>query len=58
MKNKKKSARPEAVQSDIQGKKSSLKNQGNCRCKDISEKSYPELFKVMVKDLTFWKKAK
>ena len=30
----------------------------DCRCKDVSRKSVPELFKLMVSDLAFWKKDK
>jgi hypothetical protein len=29
-----------------------------CRCKEASEMSPVELFKLMVSDLAFWKKAK
>lgn len=27
-----------------------------CRCKEVSKKTLPELLRVMIKDLTFWKK--
>jgi hypothetical protein len=30
----------------------------NCRCKEVSKKSLPELLKVAIGDLTFWKKWK
>jgi hypothetical protein len=30
----------------------------SCRCKEVSKKSLPELLKVVISDLTFWKKAK
>lgn len=30
----------------------------SCRCKEISRKSIPELLKVAVTDLSFWKKGK
>ena len=30
----------------------------DCRCKEVSRKSVPELFKLMVSDLAFWKKDK
>ena len=28
----------------------------NCRCKEVSKKTLPEMIKLMLKDLTFWKK--
>lgn len=28
----------------------------SCRCKEVSRKSYPELLKMMLRDLAFWKK--
>lgn len=30
----------------------------NCRCKDISQKSLPDLLKVVIGDLSFWKKKR
>jgi len=33
-------------------------NGDDCRCKAASEMSPGELFKLMVSDLTFWKKTK
>ena len=30
----------------------------DCRCKDVSRMTVPELFKLMVSDLAFWKKDK
>jgi hypothetical protein len=30
----------------------------NCRCKEVSKKSLPELLKVVIGDLAFWKKEK
>ena len=29
-----------------------------CRCKEVSKKTLPELLRIMIKDLAFWKKAK
>ena len=29
-----------------------------CRCKEVSKKTLPELLRLMIKDLAFWKKAK
>ena len=29
----------------------------DCRCKEVSEKTLPEMFRLMIKDLSFWKKA-
>ena len=29
----------------------------NCRCKEVSEKTFPEMFKLMISDLSFWKKT-
>ena len=30
----------------------------NCRCQEVSKKTVPELLKIMISDLAFWKKAK
>lgn len=30
----------------------------SCRCKEISRKSLPDLLKVVIDDLSLWKKAK
>lgn len=30
----------------------------NCRCKKVSKKTLPELLRLMIKDLAFWKKDK
>lgn len=30
----------------------------SCRCKEVSKKSIPELLKVAVTDLSFWKKKR
>lgn len=29
-----------------------------CRCKEVSKKTLPELLRLMMKDLAFWKKEK
>ena len=29
-----------------------------CRCKEVSKKTLPELLRLMIKDLAFWKKDK
>ena len=31
---------------------------GNCRCEEVSKKTLPEMLKLMLSDLAFWKKAK
>jgi hypothetical protein len=28
----------------------------NCRCKEVKEKTFPQLLKQMLKDLSFWQK--
>ncbi|MBZ0156914.1 MAG: hypothetical protein K8I29_11990 [Alphaproteobacteria bacterium] len=28
-----------------------------CRCKEVARKSFPELLRLMLHDLAFWKKA-
>jgi hypothetical protein len=30
----------------------------DCRCKEVSKKTVPELLKVMIRDLAFWKKGR
>jgi hypothetical protein len=30
----------------------------SCRCKEVSEKTLPELLRIAIKDLAFWKKTK
>jgi hypothetical protein len=34
------------------------KDEEGCRCKEVSRKSIPELLKVAISDLSFWKKTK
>jgi hypothetical protein len=29
----------------------------SCRCKEVSKKTIPQLLKLMLSDLAFWKKA-
>jgi len=29
-----------------------------CRCKEVSKKTFPEMLKLMLNDLVFWKKRK
>jgi hypothetical protein len=29
-----------------------------CRCKEVAKKTLPELLRLMIKDLAFWKKTK
>ena len=29
-----------------------------CRCKEVSKKTVPDMLRLMIKDLAFWKKAK
>jgi len=29
-----------------------------CRCKEVSKKTLPEMIKLMISDLAFWKKTK
>ncbi len=29
-----------------------------CRCKETSKKTVPELFRLMISDLAFWRKTK
>lgn len=29
----------------------------SCRCKEVSKKTIPEMLKLMLKDLSFWKKV-
>jgi hypothetical protein len=29
-----------------------------CRCKEVSKKTFPEMLKLMLRDLIFWKKTK
>lgn len=28
----------------------------DCRCREMSKRTFPELLKVMIRDLSFWKK--
>jgi len=30
----------------------------DCRCKEVSKKTVPELLKVMISDLAFWKRSR
>lgn len=38
------------------GQEADEAGEANCRCKEVSKKTLPELLRVMIKDLTFWKK--
>ncbi|MDH4231062.1 MAG: hypothetical protein OEW04_03415 [Nitrospirota bacterium] len=29
-----------------------------CRCKEVSKKTFPEMIRLMISDLAFWKKTK
>ncbi len=31
--------------------------EGECRCKEVSKKRLPELIRMMIDDLAFWKKG-
>ena len=31
--------------------------EGLCRCKEVSKKTVPEMLRLMVSDLAFWKRA-
>ena len=33
-------------------------NDITCRCKEVSKKTFPEMFKLMISDLAFWKRTK
>jgi len=33
-------------------------SEDSCRCKEVSKKTIPEMLKLMLSDLAFWKKAK
>lgn len=33
-------------------------SEDSCRCKEVSKKTFPEMLKLMISDLAFWKKAK
>jgi len=30
----------------------------DCRCKEVSEKTFPDMFRLMIRDLSFWRKTK
>jgi hypothetical protein len=38
-------------------RKAGESGQEDCRCQEVSKKTVPELLKIMVSDLTFWKKG-
>jgi hypothetical protein len=44
----------EAVESERPGDHKA--GEDDCRCKEVSKKSMPELIKLMLDDLAFWKK--
>jgi len=33
-------------------------SEDSCRCKEVSKKTFPEMLKLMISDLAFWKKTK
>ena len=58
----KKGQRPSGVDDkghSEKGNKDSLKEvaEESCRCKEVSKKTVPEMLKLMVGDLAFWKKS-
>lgn len=38
------------------GQKANKSGENGCRCKEVSKKTLPEMIKLMIKDLTSWKK--
>jgi hypothetical protein len=38
------------------GGKSGKGSEEECRCEEVSKKTFPELIKLMLRDLVFWKK--
>ena len=34
------------------------RSEDDCRCKEVSKKTVPELLKIMIDDLAFWKKSR
>jgi hypothetical protein len=33
-------------------------SEDTCRCKEVSKKTFPEMLKLMLSDLAFWKKVR
>ena len=38
------------------GSKEKIRKEDSCRCKEVSKKSVPGMFKLMLDDLAFWRK--
>lgn len=39
-------------------KESAAGHDDDCRCKEVSKKTVPEMIRLMLNDLAFWKKEK
>ncbi len=52
----KRSSTKSGTASTEEGKK--VQPEDDCRCKEVSRKSFPELMKLMIDDLTFRKRGK
>lgn len=39
------------------GKETPGADKDDCRCKEVSKKSFLDLVKLMIRDLSFWRKA-
>lgn len=48
---------PAGREKQVEEKSASGSNE-ECRCKEVSKKTFPEMIKLMLDDLAFWKKEK
>ncbi len=48
---------PAGRETHVEEKSASGSNE-ECRCKEVSKKTFPEMMKLMLDDLAFWKKEK
>jgi hypothetical protein len=48
------SSKPDKDRTEVHGTEDS--SEDNCRCREVSEKTVPDLFKLMISDLAIWKK--
>jgi hypothetical protein len=59
MANRQRKSGSEGTKPAEKGKEQEGKTDGeDCRCEEVSKKTVPELFRVMIRDLAFWKKGK
>ena len=53
-----KTAGGHAEKQETEERKETDNPEDNCRCKEVSKKTLPEMLRLMISDLSFWKETK